>query len=50
MDTTTCPQCLNENAFFRILDEQGAHYECPDCEYEWCDKSVKIVDEDDEEY
>lgn len=45
MDTITCPKCGQENAFFSIMDDRGANYECPDCDYEWCDTSVQIEDE-----
>jgi uncharacterized Zn ribbon protein len=31
-DTTDCPNCRNENAYFN-----GFNYECPDCGYEWDD-------------
>ena len=41
MNTISCPTCGLENAYFEILDENGAHYTCPDCDYEWCDPSVK---------
>ena len=45
------PKCGLENAYFEFMDEKGAHYICPDCEYEWCDNSVKIDEDysDDEE-
>lgn len=49
MDTFTCPQCGHENAFFTIMDERGAHYECPDCDYEWCDTSVQIEEDENED-
>mgnify|MGYP002405572530 CR=1 FL=1 len=51
MDTVQCPKCGHENAFLRIVDETGAHYECPDCdpEYEWCDTSMKAEAENDED-
>ena len=51
MDTVTCPNCGNENAYFVGLDKMGAHYVCPDCdpEYEWCDTTVQFSNEDDED-
>jgi hypothetical protein len=33
-DTTDCPICGNENAYYN-----GLNYECPDCGYEWGDES-----------
>jgi hypothetical protein len=30
IDTTECPECSNENAYFN-----GLNYECPDCGCEW---------------
>jgi transposase-like protein len=48
MDTMTCPSCGMDNAFFRIMTKKGAWYECPDCDYEWCDETTQIEDETDE--
>ena len=48
-DTVVCPVCGNENAFFRIMDEEGAHYECPGCDYEWCDDSIRPENNPDED-
>ena len=49
-DTIECPQCGGD-MHLDILDETGAHYECPNCDYEWCDTSVKAeIEEDDEEH
>jgi len=47
-DTEECPTG-HENAYFEILDENGAHYICPDCGYEWCDTSIKPVKENDDD-
>lgn len=47
MNTNSCPECNNENAFFTIMDESGAHYECPDCGFEWCDSSIQLCESDD---
>ena len=49
MDTVTCPNCGYEDAFFSIIDEQGAHYECRNCDHEWIDKSIKIENDPDNE-
>ena len=38
MEPTTCPSCQNAHAFFIIIDHEGAHYQCHDCSYKWCDK------------
>jgi transposase-like protein len=46
---TTCPQCGLENAHFDIMDEEGAHYTCPDCDHEWVDEDVEIEKTDEEE-
>jgi transposase-like protein len=48
-DTVVCPACGNENAFFSVLDENGAHYECPDCDNEWCDSSVQMENESEDD-
>lgn len=40
----TCPNCQMESAYFVIIDEDGAHYECPDCDHEWIDDSEQIDD------
>jgi len=40
--------CQMENAYLKIVDAKGSHYTCPDCDYEWCDPSVR-ANEDDEE-
>jgi Zn ribbon nucleic-acid-binding protein len=37
MEPTKCPECENLNAFFQYIDNKGAHYQCIDCSYEWCD-------------
>ncbi len=44
-DTIECPQC-GKDMHFDILDEDGAHYECPNCDYELCDTSVTAEEED----
>ena len=50
MDAETCPNCNEENAFFTLMDKKGAHYECPNCSFEWVDDSIQIEgDENDEE-
>lgn len=38
-----CPECGN-NLIYVITDENGSHYECPDCGYEYCDESQKADD------
>lgn len=43
-----CPDCGLENAYFVLVDEEGSHYECPDCDYEWCDTSIGLEEEEDE--
>jgi len=43
----SCPECQSENAYFTIMDENGAHYECPDCEFEWIDTSFQFEEEND---
>lgn len=48
MDTVECPRCGNDNAFLRIVDKRGVHYECPDCDNEWCDTSFQIEEEEDD--
>ena len=40
METTECPKCGMENAFFNTVC-----YECPDCDFEWGD----IDDEDNDD-
>ena len=47
-DTMECPECGGE-MHFDIVDETGAHYECSNCDYEWCDTSTKIEGENDDE-
>jgi hypothetical protein len=47
--TNTCPVCEMENAYFDIMDNNGAHYVCPDCGHEWCDSSLQIEDDEDDE-
>lgn len=54
VSNVTCPSCGMENAYFEVLDEKGVHYSCPDCDYEWADKSSVSgddleEDDDDEE-
>ena len=45
-DTIECPKCGNE-MHLDIVDLIGAHYECTNCDHEWCDTSAKEeVDED----
>ncbi len=34
-----CPQC-GRDMHLEILDENGAHYGCPSCDYEYCDTSI----------
>ncbi len=36
MNTTTCPQCDRDNAFYN-----GVCWECPDCGYSWDDSVYK---------
>lgn len=43
---TTCPNCQMENAYHTIIDKDGAHYECPDCDHEWVDDSFQIDEEE----
>ena len=51
MNTTDCPSCGDEGAYFSIVDENGAHYECPNCDYEWCeDRYASDNSEKDEDY
>ncbi len=38
---TSCPSCEMENAYLEIVDENGSHYRCPDCEHEWTDTDSK---------
>ncbi len=45
----TCPQCGLDNAYFELIDEEGSHYSCPDCDYEWTDGDDSIEDSDEEE-
>lgn len=51
METIQCtnPECCRDNAYFTIMDENGANYECPDCGHEWCDPSIKIDDTENED-
>ena len=46
---TECPNCGLENAYFEVMDMKGAHYVCPDCEFEWVDESITAEEDDDEE-
>jgi len=36
-------ECANgcEEAYLVIVDEEGAHYECPNCERKWIDESFE---------
>ena len=45
----TCPNCEMENAYLEIVDDLGARYTCPDCEYKWSDASNKVEEEFDED-
>jgi len=45
----TCPSCEMENAYLEIVDESGAHYICPDCDFEWCDSDNSAEEEVEEE-
>ena len=40
-NTDECPNG-HENAYFEILDENGAHYICPDCGYEFPPPAFKV--------
>ncbi|MEZ4921849.1 MAG: hypothetical protein R2780_01645 [Crocinitomicaceae bacterium] len=44
-------ECSNnhENAYCEYVDENGAHYVCPDCGFEWVDESVQPEQESEEE-
>jgi transposase-like protein len=48
METVECPQC-GSDAHFDILDEKSAHYVCPNCDYEWCDDSIKAAEEEEDD-
>jgi predicted RNA-binding Zn-ribbon protein involved in translation (DUF1610 family) len=39
METLECLRC-GSDAHFDIVDENGAHYTCPNCDHEWCDDSI----------
>ncbi len=43
-------ECDHSDSGFVVLDEQGAHYECYSCGYEWIDTSSQIddIEEDDD--
>lgn len=47
-DTIECPQCGGD-MHLDIVDETGSHYECPNCDYEWCDTSVKAETDNDDD-
>ncbi|MDR2193907.1 MAG: hypothetical protein LBP19_05490 [Treponema sp.] len=40
-DTTDCPQCGEEGAYFN-----GFQYECPECGYEWTEDDDDTEEED----
>lgn len=42
----TCPNCGLENAYFELVGAKGAHYACPDCDYEWVDRTVTAYEDD----
>ena len=44
----TCPPCELENAYVEIVDTEGAHYVCPDCDYKWCDPEYKSASDENE--
>ncbi len=41
--------CDHSDSGFVVLDDDGAHYECYNCGYEWVERSTQIEDEEDEE-
>lgn len=43
-----CIKCGHEMVF-EILDENGAHYECLNCEWEYCDESIIPEDNEDDD-
>jgi len=46
----TCPFCQRENAYLEIVDEDGSHYVCPDCDSEWVDENYKLENLDNEDF
>jgi len=38
-----CPKCGHAMSYV-VTDENGSHYECENCDYEYCDESQKIED------
>lgn len=35
MEIISCPNCGNDNPVIRFVDDEGTHYECPNCFHEW---------------
>ena len=42
-----CPQC-GCNMILIATDENGSHYECPNCDYTYCDSSMRIEEGEEE--
>lgn len=38
-----CPNC-GHNMHYVLTDESGSHYECANCDYEYCDDTQKPDD------
>jgi hypothetical protein len=43
-----CPKCGND-MYLDIVDEIGSHYECPNCDFEICDTSIKSEEEEEDD-